>query len=36
VIGEVGGGRLVIEGLLDVEVAALRKAHAGGLEDALR
>ena len=36
VIGEVAGDRLVIEGLLDVSVAALARAHARELDEALR
>jgi phosphoribosylformylglycinamidine synthase II len=36
IIGEVGGDRLVIEGLVDTEVAALAGVHSRGLEDLLR
>jgi phosphoribosylformylglycinamidine synthase len=36
VIGRVEGERLVIDGVLDVGVDKLQKAHAGGLDDLLR
>jgi phosphoribosylformylglycinamidine synthase len=36
IIGEVGGDRLAIEGVLDVELSALDRAHSHGLEDLLR
>src|SRR5579884_947944 len=35
-IGEVGGDRLEIEGLLDVPVSALQSAHSGGIDRLLR
>jgi phosphoribosylformylglycinamidine synthase len=36
VIGEVGGDRLAIDGLLDVAVSELASAHRHGLDEALR
>ena len=36
VIGTVGGDALRIEGVLDVPLAELSRAHAGGLADLLR
>ncbi len=35
VIGTVGGGSLSIEGVLEVPLAELSRAHAGGLADLL-
>jgi phosphoribosylformylglycinamidine synthase subunit PurL len=35
VIGTVGGDSLSIEGVLDVPLAELSRAHAGGLADLL-